>query len=146
MQIKVKLDDFAQRPTRAHKTDAGLDLYAPFDVEVPANGSVAVDTGVHVELPIVNVGNRVLCTVGMIKSKSGLNVHHGITSEGVIDVGYTGSMVVKLYNHTNKAYQIKKGDKISQLVIMPIFTPDLQIVDELSKTERGTGGFGSTGR
>lgn len=146
MQIKVKLDDYAKAPTRAHKTDAGLDLYSPYDVDVPPMGSVCIDTGVHVELPIVCIGEKVLCTVGMIKSKSGLNVKHGITSEGVIDVGYTGSMVVKLYNHTNKAYHINAGDKISQLVIMPIFTPGVQVVDSLEETERGTGGFGSTGR
>ena len=136
--MKVMLDENAVMPTRAHSTDAGLDLYSPFDVDVPANGSVCVDTGVHIELPVG--------TVGMIKSKSGLNVKHGITSEGVIDVGYTGSMVVKLYNHTHKTYAVRKGDKISQLVIMPIITPDLELVDKLTETERGDGGFGSSGR
>ena len=136
--MRVTLDENAVMPTRAHSTDAGLDLYSPFDVDVPAKGSVCVDTGVHIELPVG--------TVGMIKSKSGLNVKHGITSEGVIDVGYTGSMVVKLYNHTCKAYAVRKGDKISQLVIMPIITPDLELVDKLSDTERGNGGFVSTGR
>ena len=138
MNMRVKLDDNAIKPTRAHDTDAGLDLYSPFDVVIPANGSVSIDTGVHVELPPLSVG--------MIKSKSGLNVKHGITSEGVIDVGYTGSMVVKLYNHTSRDYNVCKGDKISQLVIMPIIIPELVIVDELSETERGAGGFGSTGR
>jgi len=85
-------------------------------------------------------------TVGMVKSKSGLNVKHGILSEGVIDVGYTGSIRVKLYNHGDKGYQVNKGDKISQLVILPILTPDLELVDELDETERGNNGFGSTGR
>lgn len=138
MAIKVMLDEYGIMPTRAHSTDAGLDLYSPFDVEIPANGSVCVDTGVHIELPHL--------TVGMIKSKSGLNVKHGITSEGVVDVGYTGSMVVKLYNHTARSYAVRKGDKISQLVIMPIVIDDLELVDGLNDTERGTGGFGSTGR
>ena len=136
--MRIKLDENAIMPTRAHYTDAGLDLYSPFDVEVPANGSVCIDTGVHIELPYL--------TVGMIKSKSGLNVKHGLTSEGVIDVGYTGSIVVKLYNHTHKSYAVRKGDKISQLVIMPIHTEELEQVDELDETERGDGGFGSTGR
>ena len=136
--MRVKLDENAIMPTRAHPCDAGLDLYSPFDVDVPANGSVCIDTGVHIELPLL--------TVGMIKSKSGLNVKHGITSEGVIDVGYTGSMVVKLYNHTCKAYSVRKGDKISQLVIMPIVTDTLELVDDLEETERGDNGFGSTGR
>ena len=82
----------------------------------------------------------------MVKSKSGLNVKHGLTSVGVIDVGYTGSIRVKLYNHSSKDYCIKRGDKVSQLVIMPILTPELELVDELEDTERGANGFGSTGR
>ena len=136
--MKIKLDKKAIMPTRAHETDAGLDLYAPESVAIFPRGSACIDTGVHIELPIN--------TVGMIKSKSGLNVKHGITSEGVIDVGYTGSMVVKLYNHSDKPYTVNKGDKISQLVILPIITPTLELVDELTESERGDGGFGSTGR
>ena len=75
--MKFTLDSGAFAPTRAHKTDAGLDLRSPICIEVPANGSAVIDTGVHVELP-----NG---TVGFLKSKSGLNVKHDITSEGVID-------------------------------------------------------------
>jgi dUTP pyrophosphatase len=82
----------------------------------------------------------------MLKSKSGLNVNHGITSEGVIDVGYTGSIVVKLYNQSGDDYTVHAGDKITQLVILPILTPELELVDDLESTERGNGGFGSTGR
>lgn len=136
--MKIKLDNGAYMPTRAHSTDAGLDLYARETQIVPAKESAIFDTGVHIELP-----NG---TVGMLKSKSGLNVKHGITSEGVIDVGYTGSVVVKLYNNSGYDYTVNKGDKISQLVIMPILTPKLELVDELNETERGTGGFGSTGK
>ena len=136
--MKVKLDKGAYMPERAHETDAGADLRTPHDVIVPAKGSVKIDTGVHIELPPN--------TVGMLKSKSGLNVKHGITSEGVIDVGYTGSIAVKLYNHSDKPYELKAGDKISQLVVMPILTPSFELVDELEATERGDGGFGSTGR
>ena len=84
--------------------------------------------------------------VTLLKSKSGLNVKHDITSEGVIDVGYTGSIVVKLYNHGIKPYSVKRGDKITQLVIMPIICPSIEIVEDLQETERGNGGFGSTGR
>ena len=83
--------------------------------------------------------------VGMVKSKSGLNVNCGLTSEGVIDSGYTGSIVVKLYNHGKNAVLIEQGMKISQLVILPIITPFLLMVDSLDETERGDGGFGSTG-
>lgn len=136
--MKVRLDNGAYMPERAHATDAGADLKTPHDVTVLPNSSVVIDTGVHIALPPN--------TVGMLKSKSGLNVKHGITSEGVIDVGYTGSIRVKLYNHSDKAYELKAGDKISQLVVMPILTPSFELVDELEKTERGDGGFGSTGR
>lgn len=136
--MKVKLDKGAFMPTRAHETDAGLDLYAMEAQVVPACGSAIFDTGVHIELP--------KGTVGMLKSKSGLNVKHGLTSEGVIDVGYTGSICVKLYNNSPISYFVNKGDKISQLVIMPILTPTLELVEELETTERGNGGFGSTGK
>lgn len=136
--MKIKLDKGAYMPTRAHSTDAGLDLYATITQIIPARESATFDTGVHIELPHG--------TVGMLKSKSGLNVKHGITSEGVIDVGYTGSIVAKLYNHSGYDYEVKAGDKITQLVIMPILTPELELVDDLESTERGTGGFGSTGR
>lgn len=143
MKLKVMLDKGAIMPTRAHSTDAGLDLYSPIDTCVPAKwdgvyvGCVSIDTGVHIEIPAGYVG--------MIKSKSGLNVKYHITSEGVIDAGYTGSMVVKLYNHGVTDLHIKKGQKISQLVLLPIITPDLEVVDSLEDTERGNGGFGSTG-
>jgi dUTP pyrophosphatase len=136
--MKIYLDDGAKMPTRAHPMDAGLDLYAMETVWVLAKESVVLDTGVHVELPHN--------TVGMVKSKSGLNVKHGIVSEGVIDEGYTGSIHVKLYNHSGYDYKVDKGDKISQLVIMPILKPDLELVDELWEGERGNNGFGSSGK
>lgn len=156
-EMKVKLDEGAKMPLRAHETDAGYDLFAREDFEVPAGegramtfggvcyissdvkvGSATHDTGVHIEIP--------KGYVGFIKSKSGLNVKHGLTAEGVIDSGYTGSIVVKLYNHTREEYRFKKGDKITQLVILPIYTPDLELVMDLDATERGDGGFGSTGK
>lgn len=136
--MKIKLDNGAFAPIRAHSTDAGLDLKSPVDITVNAHGSAVIDTGVHVELPEG--------TVGMLKSKSGLNVNHNITSEGVIDCGYTGSIVAKLYNHGNCDYEVKRGDKITQLVIFKCLFPEIEIVDELSDSDRGTGGFGSTGR
>ena len=136
--MKIKLDDGAYMPERAHDTDAGLDIRSPIAATVFPKDSVIIDTGVHIELPPN--------TVGMLKSKSGLNVKHDITSEGVIDVGYTGSIVVKLYNHGNKPYSVKRGDKITQLVIMPIVYPNIELVENLEETERGNGGFGSTGR
>ena len=136
--MKVKLDVEAKLPTRAHEADAGLDLYSRDTVIVYAGSSVTLDTGVHIELP--------KGTVGFLKSKSGLNVKHGITSEGVIDEGYTGSIRVKLYNHSDTHYVVNKGDKISQLVILPILKPELELVDSLDDTERGNNGFGSSGK
>lgn len=136
--MKIKLDKGARMPTRAHETDAGLDIYSRETKIVPAKGSVVFDTGVHIELPHG--------TTGFLKSKSGLNVKYGLTSEGVIDVGYTGSICVKLYNNSDIGYEVYAGDKISQLVILPIIIPELELVEELDETERGNGGFGSTGR
>lgn len=137
-RMNIQLDKQALMPVRAHDTDAGLDLLSPVDTVVPAHGAVTIDTGVHIELPIH--------TAGFLKSKSGLNVKYGITSEGVIDVGYTGSIAVKLYNHSGMDYAVRRGDKISQLVVVKIDTPELVLVDKLADTERGNGGFGSTGR
>lgn len=136
--MRVKLDEGAILPTRAHKDDAGLDIYSRETQVVPARESAIFDTGVHIELPSG--------TVGFLKSKSGLNVRNGLTNEGVIDAGYTGSIVVKLYNNSGKDYKVNAGDKISQLVILPIFTPEPELVDSLEETERGANGFGSTGR
>ena len=145
-KMKIKLDDGAKMPTRAHDTDAGLDLYARETQIIPAKESAIFDTGVHIELPTVTIGGETFKTVGFLKSKSGLNVKHGLTSEGVIDVGYTGSIVVKLYNNSGYDYTVNAGDKITQLVIMPILTPPLELVESLDDTERGAGGFGSTGK
>lgn len=137
--MKIKLEEWAYMPSRGHATDAGLDLRTPIDVTVPARGYAKIDTGVHVEI--------YHGLVGMLKSKSGLNVNHNITSEGVIDAGYTGSIVAKLYNHGDTTVHFRAGDKITQLVIMPVYIPhEIKIVDEFEKTERGDGGFGSTGR
>ena len=136
--MKILLDPGAFMPTRAYPTDAGLDLYAKEDAIVDAKDSCTFDTGVHIEIPEGYVG--------FLKSKSGLNVKHGITSEGVIDAGYTGGIVVKLYNNSGYEYRVKAGDKISQLVILPIITPEIEVVDSLGKTARGNKGFGSTGK
>jgi dUTP pyrophosphatase len=136
--VKVVLDYGAIMPTRAHELDAGYDLYSRIDAVIYPNASGKFDTGVHVEIPAGYVG--------FLKSKSGLNVKSGIQSEGVIDAGYTGSICVKLYNHGSHEVYIKKGQKISQLVLLPIITPELELVDSLEETDRGSNGFGSTGK
>lgn len=136
--MNIMLDKDALMPNRAHDTDAGLDLFSRETKIIPAKGSATFDTGVHIQLPPN--------TTGFLKSKSGLNVKRGITSDGVIDVGYTGSVVAKLYNHSNEDYEVKKGDKITQLVILPIISLDLNIVSKFEETSRGDNGFGSSGR
>ena len=136
--LRVRLDDGAYLPQRAHDTDAGLDLRTPVDAYVRAGGSTVIDTGVHIQLPPN--------TVGMLKSKSGLNIKDGIVSEGVIDEGYTGTILVKLYNHGTEAKQFKAGDKISQLVVLPVLYPRVEQTDEIQGGPRGDNGCGSTGR
>ena len=138
MQMKVQLDEGAYMPEKAHDVDAGFDLRTPEEVRVGYLGSVTIDTGVHIEIP--------RGYVGFLKSKSGLNVKHSLCGEGVIDSGYTGSIRVKLYNHSAKNYVFEKGDKIIQLVLLPIPEVELIQVESLDETERGDGGFGSTGR
>lgn len=136
--MNIQLEKDAFMPARAHTEDAGLDLHSPVDTIVPAGGSAVIDTGVHVELPAG--------TAGLLVSKSGLNVRYGLSSTGLIDAGYTGSIVVKLYNHSGVDYYVSRGDKVSQLVIVPVLLPELCEVPELSPTARGNGGFGSTGK
>lgn len=135
--MKIKLDDFAIVPTRAHPDDAGLDLYSPVDKWVYANSIRIIDTGVHVEIPDGYVG--------LITSKSGL-MAKGITTRGTIDRGFTGSIKAVISNDSQESYQIKRGAKITQLVVVPCLIPEIEIVDELEETERGDSGFGSSGQ
>lgn len=140
--MKIKLDEGAYMPEKAHDLDAGYDLRSPSDfvlhgmIEHSA-GMITVDTGVHIEIP------KGYC--GVLKSKSGLNVNHDIIGSGVIDAGYTGSIRVKLYNLGYKPHNFKRGDKLIQLVIYPIMTPELELAEEIEGGERGSQGFGSTG-
>ena len=137
-ELRVRLDKGAYLPQRAHPTDAGLDLRTPVDAYVRAGGSTVIDTGVHIQLPPG--------TVGMLKSKSGLNVKDGIVSEGVIDEGYTGTILVKLYNHGTEAKQFSRGDKITQLVVLPVLYVKVEQAEEIQGGPRGDNGYGSTGR
>lgn len=136
--MKVKLDEGAFMPERAHEWDAGADLRTPHDIYVAGEGYTVVNTGIHVEIPSGYVG--------MVKSKSGLMCKHGIVTDGTVDAGYTGSIRVCLYNRDVTSMSFKRGDKIAQLVIMPIITPEFEQVDEIEGSDRGAGGFGSTGR
>lgn len=136
--MKIKVDMGGYVPSRAHNTDAGMDLRTPVAVTVPAHGSVVVDTKTRVELPHG--------CAGLIVSKSGLNVMHGITSTGLIDEGYTGTILVRLYNHSDEDYSFNEGDKVTQLVVIPMRYEPVEIVPEISGGERGDNGYGSTGR
>ena len=138
MKIKVVLDEGATLPMRAHPTDAGLDLYARERRVIPPLSWEQVDTGVHIQIPEGYVG--------FITSKSGLMTNEGITCRGTIDSGYTGSIQAVVFNHSRKYYIVEKGQKITQLVIVPIITPEPEWVDALEETDRGDGGFGSTGK
>ena len=137
--IKVMLDDGAYIPQKAYSTDGGFDLRSPVSDIVPARGSVEIDTGIHMEIPFGYTG--------LLVSKSGLNIKHNILSTGLVDVGYTGSIRVKLYNHGDEDYVINAGDKITQIVLNKISDEhECIVVDSFEDTERGDGGFGSTGR
>ena len=136
MKLKVKLDKGAVMPNRAHKDDAGLDLFAMETVYIAPKSHEIVETGVHVAIP--------RGFVGLLTSKSGL-MGKGITCRGTIDSGYTGSVKAVMFNHSDKAYKVEQGSKVTQLVILPIITPEVELVDFLEETERGNGGFGSTG-
>jgi dUTP pyrophosphatase len=135
--MKTMLDEGAFAPERKHPTDAGLDLKTPIDVFIRPKDRAFVDTGIHIELPAN--------TVGMVKSRSGLNKNYGVQCEGVIDENYRGSIGVVLYNHSDKPVTFNKGDRIGQLVILPCIYEDVELVDKLGNTDRGEGGFGSTG-
>ena len=136
--MKIKLDEGAKMPIRAHPWDAGLDLYALEDGYIRCNQSRTFNTGVHVQIPEG--------CVGFIKSRSGLMVNHGIVTDGTIDAHYTGPIKVCLFNHGTSRYEVKAGDKIAQLVICPCVLPQPELVDSLEETDRGNAGFGSSGR
>lgn len=137
--MKVKLLSGAKMPTRSNPDDAGLDLYAVYGATIQPGDSASFDTGVCIQLP--------KNTFGKIESRSGLNVKHGVVCcGGVIDSGYTGSIVVKLYNLSDTPYRINAGDRIAQLIILPYVIVDLEETDELAKSDRGAAGFGSSGK
>ena len=136
--MKIKLDSDALMPERKHSTDAGLDLKSTEDCTIPAHEFRTVNTGVHVQLPPG--------TVGMLKSRSGMNTKHGITSTGVVDEGYEGPIKVALHNDSNEEYIVKRGDRVTQLVVLPVLYEDVELVDEITGGERGDNGYGSTGR
>lgn len=132
-----RLDPAAIVPTRAHSGDAGLDLYALEDAPVIPGDGTAIATGIAVAIPYGHVG--------LIKPRSGLAVRHGIdTLAGVIDHGYTGEVKVLLTTHSETSRWIKAGERVAQLLVVPIAYATPQVVDALPGSARGNGGFGST--
>lgn len=138
--MKIKLDPGAIAPMRMHRTDAGMDIFANENVVVPANDHRTVRTGVHVQLPAG--------TCGILMSRSGMNIRYGITTTGLIDEGYTGEILVSVINGGSDCYQINRGDRITQLIVVPVLYEPVEIVNDLDYPGpggRGTNGHGSTG-
>jgi len=136
--MKVVLEEGAFLPKRAHPEDAGLDLRTPKGGCVRAGQSATFHTGVHVALPEG--------TVGLLLPKSGLMLRDLLTF-GVVDECYTGEMLVHMFNLGSTDYNVKDGDKVSQLVVVPVIREEAEKVDALPETgSRGNAGFGSSGR
>ncbi len=134
--------DGALIPKRATAESAGLDLSAFLDQDTVINPGeiVKIPTGIAIGL---EVG-----TVGLVYPRSGLSSKYGITLAncvGVIDSDYRGEILVPVINHSSSPFTIHNGDRIAQLVVSPILLPEIEEATELNETERGTGGFGSTG-
>ena len=145
MELKIKrLHPDAVIPMRATDGSAGMDLHAVLEapLTVEAGGRVRIPTGIAIGLPSPE-------TVALVFARSGLAVKHGLTLSncvGVIDSDYTGEIQVGLINQSDTAYTVQPGERIAQLVIMPVLQPTVIETDTLEQTARGDGGFGSTGR
>lgn len=144
MKVNLKkLNQNAKLPTRGSQYAAGYDLYACLDKEinVPSGETVLVPTGLSIAVPIGYAG--------FIYARSGLATKQGLRPAncvGICDSDYRGEYMVALHNDSNVERTINNGDRIAQLVIAPITTVEFNEVDDLSETNRGSGGFGSTGR
>lgn len=131
-------------PTRGSTHAAGYDIYASAPTTIPANGRGMVSTSLAIVCPEG--------TYGRVAPRSGLAVKQGIsTGAGVIDADYRGEVKVLLFNHNTADFQVEKGDRIAQLILERIYTPEVEVLDdaawaEENNTERGAGGFGSTGK
>jgi dUTP diphosphatase len=137
----TRLDSRARLPSRAYDRDAGFDLYALEPRRLTPGGRGAVGTGIAVEIPAGQAG--------LVLPRSGLAERHGIAlvnAPGLIDSGYRGELRVLLLNTDPvEPFEIAEGDRIAQLVLVRIESPELELVEELRESERGAGGFGSSG-
>ena len=145
MQLKIKkLKDGARIPRRATAGSAGMDLYAciPVAVTLAPGQLTVVPTGIAIELPDSTCA-------AFLYARSGLGVKHGVclsNGVGVIDSDYRGEICVGLCNVSDKPYVIEPGERVAQMVVAPVLTPEIVEADELGDTDRGEGGFGSTGK
>ncbi|XRM39839.1 Deoxyuridine 5'-triphosphate nucleotidohydrolase [Aspergillus tubingensis] len=137
LQVK-KLTPTGRAPTRGSAFAAGYDMYSAKETVIPAKGKALVDTGIAIAVPEG--------TYGRIAPRSGLASKHFIdTGAGVIDADYRGEVKVLLFNHSDVDFEVKEGDRVAQLVLERIYTPEVVVVEELAESVRGAGGFGSTG-
>lgn len=145
MKLKIKrLHPDARMPVRSTEGSAGMDLCALLEepLTLEPGGRAGVPTGIAIGLP----GRE---TVGLVFARSGLAVKHGLALSngvGVIDSDYRGEIKVGLVNLSDKPYTIQPGERIAQLAVMPVLLPALEEAETLEETDRGAGGFGSTGR
>jgi dUTP pyrophosphatase len=141
MTLKFKkIHQDAEIPAYAHKSDAGMDVKSVVDVTVKAHDRALVKTGLVMMLPPMYEAQ--------VRPRSGLALKSGITvlnTPGTIDSGYRGEVGVILFNTTDVDFEVKKGDKIAQIVIAPVTQPTIEETDIIDETDRGEGGFGSTG-
>jgi len=141
-QIKfTRLSENATVPAKAHADDAGFDLYASEAFTLKAHKYGMVGTGISMELPPF--------TEGQVRPRSGLAAKHGVTvlnAPGTIDAGYRGEVKVILINHSDTDFEIAVGDRIAQLVIAPVYEAEFIEAAALESSDRGAGGFGSSGR
>merc|ERR1712025_917178 len=134
----AKLSENATVPTRGSPRAAGYDLYSAEAVKIPARGKGLVKTDIQIKVP-----NG---TYGRIAPRSGLAwKHHIDIGAGVVDEDYRGNVGVVMFNHADAAFEVKKGDRIAQLVCEKISYPEIKELKTLDETDRGEGGFGSTG-
>ena len=138
-----KLNPNAALPTYGSPEAAGADLYACLDecVSIPAGKTVFIPTGIAMEVP--------KGCAGLIYARSSMGAKRGLAPAnkvGVIDSDYRGQVMVALHNHSQEEQIVQPGERIAQLLITPVFTPGFREVDDLTDTDRGNGGFGSTGR
>jgi len=139
-EVFVKVMEGGQAPTRGTPESVGYDLYAAEDVSISNDGRC-------VKVPCNFAFTPPKGYFGMIKGRSGLTVNkHLDVGAGVIDPDYTGNVQVAMFNHGPDTYQVMKGDKVAQLIFLAYCAPEVVIVDELTTTKRGDGGFGSTGK